>query len=78
MGLTSATGAMNSMLVSLARDGTLMFFEYWIPTYLYLLTVVVAFSVSRRWMVSASHRFKLVVDCAECLFGLCFSDLALA
>ena len=74
MGLTSATGAMNSMLVSLARDSTLMFFEYWVPTYVYLLSVVVAFSVSRRWMVSAAH--KIWTTCRLCWVHVWVSPLS--
>ena len=60
MGLLSSTGAMNYMLVDVVRDGSLVFFAYWMSTYVYLLTLVIAFSLSYRWAVSIP---SFIINC---------------
>jgi len=55
MAFFSPTAAMNYMLVDVFRDGASVFFAYWASTYVYLLSVAVAFSLSHRWAVSRIH-----------------------
>jgi len=54
MALLTATAAQNSMMCRIARDSSLLYFAYWLPSFVHLLSVVMAFTYGRKALLILS------------------------